>query len=867
MTHPTTAERDEGCSSAEVSCIAPCTGSTSENGGGPHFPETKAIVGGAFVLMHQYACIAGKIPAEDYEYYSAFPAFTHHVQQQSSALVNLMEVCFRLLPVSRRPTLGVKSSLLRTNDNHQQEGGCRSTTLPSRLGEGHRTMVMEAIDSMLENTDVVLDEVKGRKLRENDQLQVSFGTELIPSSTSDGLLHSSASANKESSSLHSSVEGVSTSSFTVNTSSGVARISRVIRPQLTFKRPVDNRRDTEFIPQYADEDGVLHTGCAGEHPFEATILAFQPPSSQLLPKPDIPYVPLNQCPLIFVDTVESLRQMVETLLQMDEVAVDLEHHDFYSFLGFTCLMQLSTRVTDYIVDCLRLRDEMKLLAPVFLNPRILKVFHGAKEDIRWLQKDFSLYVVNFFDTGIALQTLRMPRSLSFAVDHFCQVKLDKKYQTADWRIRPIPADMIHYARQDTHYLLYVYDRLKSMLLSAESHTSLGNLLIHVYQASKRLSLEKYTKPEFNPEYSYAHSLDRTLAGLNTIQRRVAQYVYNWRDEAAREVDDSPVAVLHQSSLVAIASKLPQTTREVLQCAHPISSTFRAHASKVAEFIRAIVLEEQKKRGSETSLSSSSSAVSFPASLSTSHRVENDGVVAGAAYGDSAILSFGSPMGIFRPMTGSLASISMPSMLHPSFLICTGLPGKNTPLTTSAAPINNVRNSSNIMEQNIEDAYANPPAILDTSPSSLPSQWLLGMRAIARCLERRPRPQVPLPGAHILEIAAKRYREAQERATDSKNKIERERGDGQRVEDEKADDKEEERVKKEKKESMVETLKISLASPEKVANPSELGPAPKGGNIEESNFAEDDNILPLGPFAMRQALGTGAKNRRQAKNVK
>ena len=30
---------------------------------------------------------------------------------------------------------------------------------------------------------------------------------------------------------------------------------------------------------------------------------------------------------------------------------------------------------------------------------------------------------------------------------------------ADWRIRPLPAEMIRYAREDTHYLLYVYDRI------------------------------------------------------------------------------------------------------------------------------------------------------------------------------------------------------------------------------------------------------------------------------------------------------------------------------------------------------------------------------------------------------------------------
>jgi len=40
------------------------------------------------------------------------------------------------------------------------------------------------------------------------------------------------------------------------------------------------------------------------------------------------------------------------------------------------------------------------------------------------------------------------------------VQSDKKYQLADWRVRPLPEELMVYARMDTHYLLYIYDRLK-----------------------------------------------------------------------------------------------------------------------------------------------------------------------------------------------------------------------------------------------------------------------------------------------------------------------------------------------------------------------------------------------------------------------
>ena len=43
---------------------------------------------------------------------------------------------------------------------------------------------------------------------------------------------------------------------------------------------------------------------------------------------------------------------------------------------------------------------------------------------------------------------------------------DKRYQLADWRVRPLTPDMLYYARCDTHFLLYIYDRLKIELQDA-----------------------------------------------------------------------------------------------------------------------------------------------------------------------------------------------------------------------------------------------------------------------------------------------------------------------------------------------------------------------------------------------------------------
>ena len=64
------------------------------------------------------------------------------------------------------------------------------------------------------------------------------------------------------------------------------------------------------------------------------------------------------------------------------------------------------------------------------------MFHGADSDIEWLQRDFSLYIVNMFDTYQASKLLSFSRhSLAYLLKHYCSVEADKQYQLADWRIR------------------------------------------------------------------------------------------------------------------------------------------------------------------------------------------------------------------------------------------------------------------------------------------------------------------------------------------------------------------------------------------------------------------------------------------------
>jgi len=54
--------------------------------------------------------------------------------------------------------------------------------------------------------------------------------------------------------------------------------------------------------------------------------------------------------------------------------VDLEHNHYRSFQGLTCLMQVSTRTEDFVIDTLKVRNHVgPYLREVFKDPTKKKV--------------------------------------------------------------------------------------------------------------------------------------------------------------------------------------------------------------------------------------------------------------------------------------------------------------------------------------------------------------------------------------------------------------------------------------------------------------------------------------------------------------
>ncbi|ONK65510.1 uncharacterized protein A4U43_C07F37850 [Asparagus officinalis] len=305
------------------------------------------------------------------------------------------------------------------------------------------------------------------------------------------------------------------------------------KPQNRFKRVLADNSYSPF--KHYKREGKEKEISLKVHPYEEEIdfLMENPPTSmEFIVNRELSAMGDSY---VWVDTEDQLQTVVSLLSKEQAFAVDTEQHSLRSFLGFTALMQISTQKEDFLLDTIALHDAMGILRPVFADPSICKVLHGADNDVLWLQRDFHIYVVNMFDTAKACEVLSRPqKSLAYLLEAYCGVSTDKRFQREDWRLRPLSPEMIQYARTDAYYLLYIADCLSSELRNENlaCPDDKFNLFSEATRRSNMVCLQLYAKDiESTPGASAAASIysrNLHIQGLTPLRTSEIKVIPNLR---------------------------------------------------------------------------------------------------------------------------------------------------------------------------------------------------------------------------------------------------------------------------------------------------------------------------------------------------
>lgn len=248
---------------------------------------------------------------------------------------------------------------------------------------------------------------------------------------------------------------------------------------------------------------------------------------------------------VYLDTDAAVTEWLTAAKGARRLALDTEGASFHRFIDRIYLLQLSTDSAHAVIDPLPIKSPA-LLGAMIEDPKVEIVFHDADYDLRLLHQDYGWNVRNVFDTRVAAQLLGIKAfGLATLLEAHFEVKLDKKHQRADWSMRPLTADMLDYAAQDTIHLLGLRDLLHEQLVKKDR-------LAWAKEEFERLETVRWSSDD-------AGNAFLKVKGARDLTRRelaVFRELVIWRDAAALKLDRATFRVVSNEVLLEAAKGHP-----------------------------------------------------------------------------------------------------------------------------------------------------------------------------------------------------------------------------------------------------------------------------------------------------------------------
>ncbi|HEY6948389.1 MAG TPA: ribonuclease D, partial [Gemmatimonadales bacterium] len=243
---------------------------------------------------------------------------------------------------------------------------------------------------------------------------------------------------------------------------------------------------------------------------------------------------MSDPPLSRIDTQAAFATLVAELGREPLLAVDTEAASFHRYHDRVYLVQLSSRTRTAIVDPLAVTD-LAPLGQLLADPGVEVVFHDADYDLRLLDQQYGFRAARLFDTRVAAQLLNEPGiGLAALLEKYLDVRLDKRFQRADWSIRPLPPEMLDYAASDTRHLLALRDILRARL-AERGRLSWAEEEFGLLEGVKWGIVED-DEPAYLRMKGAKLLRGRHLAALREL--------YQWREETAARADRAAFRILN-----------------------------------------------------------------------------------------------------------------------------------------------------------------------------------------------------------------------------------------------------------------------------------------------------------------------------------
>lgn len=305
----------------------------------------------------------------------------------------------------------------------------------------------------------------------------------------------------------------------------------------------------------------------------------EPTAIQLPQPPDLGWA--------YVRTPEALAEAAAALSGATVIGIDTESDSFFSYRERCCLVQITAEgLPDFVIDPLAVPD-LSPLAPIFANPSVTKVFHGADYDIVILKRDFGFVFETIFDTMLAAQATGRARFglMDLVASHF-GVTLDKRWQRHDWSSRPLLDEHLAYARFDSHFL----PALCRLLRQEAQERGRSGMLAEEYAI---LEQRVWTGRAFDADDCLRI---KGAQGLDAVALRVLRAVFTLRERLAEQKGRPPFKVWGNDECIAVSAAAPRTRAELVRVLGTNHHLVRRYADEICGAVSIGLADESPPPG-------------------------------------------------------------------------------------------------------------------------------------------------------------------------------------------------------------------------------------------------------------------------------
>lgn len=251
---------------------------------------------------------------------------------------------------------------------------------------------------------------------------------------------------------------------------------------------------------------------------------------------------------MYVTTEDELAVLCEKLKSCEVLALDTEFVRERTYFHRLGLIQVAGDDICAVVDPILISDIGPFLK-IITNPKVVKIFHAARQDLEILVRLSGQVITPVFDTQVAAALVGWGAQISFAriVQKVTGKKINKTETYTDWCRRPLRQSQIDYALDDARFLLPVYERLGQVLKKMNRQDWI------------QAEFAKLEKPQVYdlPDPRRQFLKIKNVRNLKRKNLAVMVELAAWREEEAIRRDSLPKSVVRDEPLLEIARSLPE----------------------------------------------------------------------------------------------------------------------------------------------------------------------------------------------------------------------------------------------------------------------------------------------------------------------